>query len=178
MAGVMDRMRRAALLDTALYEEVEADTHATWQAVGVVILSSLGAGIGSGASHGVGGVAVWTLIVLVGWYAWAYLTYVIGSRFLPEPQTNVTHGELLRTIGFSSSPGVLRLLGIIPGLRSIVFAVVSVWMLVAMIIAVRQALDYTSTYRAIGVCSIGWLAILILIFIFASPLSSRILIPG
>ena len=178
MAGVIDRMRRAALLDSTLYEEVEADPRATWQAVGVVVLSSLGAGIGSGARHGIGGVILWTGIVLGVWYIWAYLTYVIGTRFLPEPQTHADHGELLRTIGFSSSPGVLRVLGIIPGLRGIVFIVVSVWMLVAMIVAVRQALDYTSTYRAIGVCSIGWIAILILIFIFASPLSSGIFSAG
>ena len=71
MAGLINRMRRAALLDTTLYEEVEADTHATWQAIGVVAFSSLAAGIGSGASQGVGGMLAWTLIVLIGWYIWA-----------------------------------------------------------------------------------------------------------
>jgi len=92
----------------------------------------------------------------VGWYIWAYLTYFIGTRLLPEPQTKADHGELLRTIGFSSSPGLIRVLGIIPGLQGIVFPIAAIWMLVAMIIAVRQALDYTSTLRAIGVCIIGW----------------------
>ncbi len=177
MADFIDRMKRAALLDITLYEDVEADTNATWQSVGVVVLSSLAAGIGSGIMHGVGSMVTWTLIVLLGWYIWAYLTYFIGVRILPEPQTNADHGELLRTIGFSSSPGVLRILGIIPDLRGIVFTIVNIWMLVAMIIAVRQALDYTSTYRAIGVCSIGWLAILILILILASSLSGEILMP-
>ncbi len=178
MASFIDRMRRAALLDTALYEEVEADPNATWQAVGVVVVSSLAAGIGSGTSYGIGGMIGWTMVVLIGWYIWAYLTYIIGSKLLPEPQTNADHGELLRTIGFSSAPGVLRILGIIPGLTGIVFAIVGVWMLVAMIIAVRQALDYSSIYRAIGVCSIGWLVILLLVFIFASPLSSEMLMLG
>jgi hypothetical protein len=40
-------------------------------------------------------------------------------------------------------------------------------MLVAMVIAVRQALDYTSTFRAVGVCVIGWIiqtVILLLLF--------------
>jgi len=75
--------------------------------------------------------------------------------------------EKLRTIGFSSSPGLIRLLGIIPGLAGIVLVVASVWMLIAMVIAVRQALDYRSTLRAIGVCVIGWIiqgAILVLVF--------------
>jgi hypothetical protein len=64
---------------------------------------------------------------------------------------------LLRTIGFSSSPGVLRVLGIIPMLGNILNFIVGIWMLVAMVIAVRQALDYNSTWRAVGVCLIGWI---------------------
>jgi hypothetical protein len=62
----------------------------------------------------------------------------------------------LRTIGFSSAPGLIRVLGIIPILGGIVFFVASIWMLVAMVIAVRQALDYSGTLRAVGVCAIGW----------------------
>mgnify|MGYP000513001694 CR=1 FL=1 len=95
---------------------------------------------------------------LVGWYVWAFLTYIIGTKLLPEAQTHADHGELLRTIGFASSPGLIRLLAIIPGVGTIVDFLASGWMLVAMVVAVRQALDYESTYRAIGVCLIGWLA--------------------
>src|SRR6266545_6843095 len=109
MAGFLARMLRAALLDTALYEEVEADSRATWQAVGVVLLSSLASGLGSGARDGVRGVVVHTLVVLIAWYTWAYLSYFIGATFLPEAQTRANHGELLRTLGFSSAPGILRL---------------------------------------------------------------------
>jgi hypothetical protein len=100
-------------------------------------------------------VLIWALL---GWYAWAFLTYFIGTKFLAEPQTRADHRELLRTIGFSSAPGLIRILGIIPvpGFRSLLFQVAAIWMLVAMVIAVRQALDYTSTGRAIGVCVIGW----------------------
>jgi hypothetical protein len=87
---------------------------------------------------------------------WAFLTYYIGTRLLPEPRTRADYGQLLRTIGFASAPGLIRVVGIIPGLGAIVFAVAGVWMLIAMVIAVRQALDYTSTWRAVGVCAIGW----------------------
>ena len=97
-----------------------------------------------------------TVGALFGWYVWAFLTYIIGSKLFPEPQTHSTHRELLRTIGFASSPGIIRVLAIIPALAPIVFFVASVWMLVAMVIAVRQALDYHSTLRAVGVCVIGW----------------------
>jgi hypothetical protein len=156
MASLTDRMIRAAKLDVGLYEEVETDTTAMKQAMSVVLLASLAAGIGNLAHGGVVGLIVGALAALISWYIWAYLTYYIGTKFLPESQTNSTPGELLRTLGFASSPGILRVLGIIPGLAGIVFTVVAVWMLIAMVIAVRQALDYTSTWRAVGVCVIGW----------------------
>ena len=156
MASLKDRMIRAAKLDVQLYEEVEADQGAMGQATTVVVLSAVAAGVGSGGA-GLFAIVWGTIAALVGWYVWAFLTYFIGTRLLPEPQTRADHGELLRTIGFSSTPGVLRVFGIIPGLMPLVFSVTGLWMLVAMIIAVRQALDYSSTLRAVGVCLIGWL---------------------
>ena len=157
MTSFLDRMLRAAKLDVNLYEEVEADTGAMRQAMGVVVLSSIAAGIGSIATGGLGGILMGTIAALIGWFVWAFLTYYIGTKLLPEPQTRADLGELLRTIGFSSSPGLIRVLGIIPGLGGVVFIVASIWMLVAMVIAVRQALDYESTLRAVGVCVIGWI---------------------
>ena len=85
----------------------------------------------------------------------------LGTRLLPQEQTHADMGELLRTTGFSSAPGVLRIFGFIPVLGPLVVMVSSVWMLVAMVIAVRQALDYTSTLRAFAVCFIGWIVMLL-----------------
>jgi len=168
MTNFKDRIIRAAKLDINLYEEVEADKGAMGQAMGVVVLSSIAAGVGSIGVGGLGGILMGTIVALIAWYVWAYLTYFIGTKFLAEPQTKADHGELLRTIGFSSSPGLIRVLGIIPGLRAVVFLVASIWMLVAMIIAVRQALDYESTLRAVGVCVIGWIIqALILMLLFS-----------
>lgn len=157
MGGLGERMVRAAKLDASLYEEVEADRGALGQATTVVILASVASGVGASAAGGVGGFLFGTVASLVGWYIWAFLTYWIGTRFLSEPQTSADYGELLRTIGFSSAPGVIQVVGIIPGLTTLVFLVASIWMLVAMVIAVRQALDYTTTLRAVGVCVIGWI---------------------
>ena len=96
------------------------------------------------------------------------MTYFIGAKIIPEPQTKADHGEFLRTIGFSSSPGLIRVLAIIPGIAGIVFTITSIWMLVAMVIAVRQALDYNSKLRAVGVCAIGWIIqTLILVVLFS-----------
>lgn len=168
MADFKDRIIRAAKLDPHLYEEVEADKGAMRQAMGVVVLSSLAAGVGSIASVGFVGVLTGTIFALAGWYIWAYLTYFIGTKLLPEPQTDSNPGELLRTIGFSSSPGLIRIFAIIPGLAGVVFLVASIWMLVAMVIAVRQALDYRSTWRAVGVCAIGWIIQVLFLSLFFS----------
>jgi len=151
----IERMIGAAKLDTRVYEEVEADRTATPQALAVVVLASAAAGIGIG--EGLRGLLFGTVAGLLGWVIWAWLIYFIGTRWLPEPGTQADTGELLRTIGFATSPGILRVLGVVPGLGPIVFVVTTVWTLVAVIVAVRQALDYRSTTRAVGVCLIGWL---------------------
>ena len=162
------RVIRAAKLDASLYEEVEKDTQALPQAMGVVILSAVAAGIGlaSRIKVGMAGILFGAFAGLISWYIWALLTYLIGTKFLPEPQTKADLGELLRTIGFSSSPGLIRVLGIIAGFERAVFSFAAAWMLVAMVIAVKCALDYKSIWRAVGVCLIGWIVqVLLLAFL-------------
>jgi len=170
MSNLTGRIIRAAKLDVQLYEEVEADTTAMSQAVGVVILSSIAAGIGSMGKGGILGIFAITIVALIGWIVWACLAYIIGTKFFPEPGTKSDVGELLRTIGFSSSPGLIRILGIIPGLSTIIFWGATIWMLMAMVIAVRTALDYKSTLRAVFVCLIGYvvqtMVVLLLLTIF------------
>ena len=163
-----NRIIRAVRLDSNLYEEVEADKGAMWQAMAVVVLSSIAAGIGLYKTGGFNGIITGTMASLISWYVWAYLTYFIGTKFLPEKQTQADLGELLRTIGFSSSPGLFRFFYFIPGVGVLVYLISSLWMLVAMIIAVRQALDYNSTLRAVGVCVIGYVIQLFVLVLIVS----------
>ena len=152
----VNRIIRACKLDISLYEEVEADKNATLQAALVVVLSSLAAGVGA-LSLGASNFLMAPILSLISWYLWAYLIYFIGAKLFPEPNTKADHGQLLRTIGFSSAPGLIRIFGFTPDLMSITFIGAGIWMLIAMVIAVRQALDYESTWRAIGVVVIGFL---------------------
>ena len=154
----LQRLIGAAALDPAIYEEVEADAKATGQALSVVIASSFAAGLGARSWGGTtfGNVAFFGLVSLLAWAAWAVLTFQIGTRILPEAQTRADVGQLLRTIGFASAPGILRVFGLLPAVTLPVFALTSVWMLAAMVVAVRQALDFRSTTRAIAVCLLGW----------------------
>lgn len=162
MASFTERMIGAAKLDVRTYEEVEADTGALGQAMGVVVLQSIAAGIGSLAYGGVTGLVIGTIAGLIGWFLWALVIFVVGTKLLPEPQTKSDVPELMRTIGFASAPGLLMVFGVIPILGGLVRLGVSIWMLVAMVIAVRQALDYKSTGRAVGVCVLGWLAYIVI----------------
>jgi len=165
---LINRMIRAARLDAKLYEEVEADKTALTQSILVVILSSLAAGVGSIVQAGFFGIITGTIAALIGWLIWSYLAYIIGTKLLPVPETRADYGELLRTIGFSSSPGLIRILGIIPFLFKLTFIIAAIWAFIAMVIAVRQALDYKSTFRAVGVCIIGWIIQMIVLAIFFS----------
>ena len=157
MIKLFDQMLRAARFDSHLYEEVEADSTALVPAMTVVVISSIAAGIGTITERGPSGIVIGTFTALASWFIWSLLTYFIGTKLLPEPQTRADPGQLLRTIGFSSSPGVIRILGVIPALGIVAFAVSAVWSLIAMVVAVRQALDYTSTVRAVMVCILGWI---------------------
>lgn len=161
MSSFTERMIGAARLDVATYEEVEADTSATGQALLVVVLSSVAAGLSYVTLNGISGVIWGTLFAIVGWLIWAGITYIVGTKILPEPQTKSDMGELLRTIGFAMSPGILRILGILPFIGLLVNLVIFFWLLAAVVVAVRQALDYKSTGRAIGVCFVGFLVYIV-----------------
>ena len=162
MATFQNRLFRAIKLDGSLYEEVEADSAALTQSILMIFLSSLAAGIGSIWSLGISGIISGTLSTFILWLIWAYLTYLVGVKFLPEETTQSTYTELLRTTGFASAPGILRILGIIPGIGSIINFIAWIWMLIAMVVAVKHALDYSNIVRAAAVSVLGWIIFVII----------------
>ena len=164
ISNFFSRIFRAIKIDPELYEEVEHDKSATFQAAIVVILSSLAAGVGAihlGASNFIFG----PLISLASWYFWAFLIFIVGTKLFPDKQTRSDHGELLRTIGFSSAPGLIRIFGVTPELMTVTFVGSSFWMLACMVVAVRQALDYKSLWKAFGVVILCWFIQAILLFV-------------
>ena len=143
------RMIGAARLHSQTFEEVEADPSATRQALLVVLLVALATGVGSLEVGGVRGLIVGVAIGLVGWATWAGITYFIGTRLFRTAETHANWGQLARTLGFAQSPGIFKVFGFIPGVGPVILFAVFVWQLAAMVVAIRQALDYTSTWRAI-----------------------------
>jgi len=165
MASMTERMIGAAKLDVQIYEEVEADQSATTQAAIVVAIVAVASGIGS-AQGGAAGIFGGLIAAFAGWLVWSGVTYLIGDKLLDG---TATWGELLRTIGFAQSPGVLYVLGVIPGVGGVIRLLVAIWLLVAGIIAIRQALDF-STGKAVATALLGWLAMLLLAAAIMVPL--------
>jgi hypothetical protein len=163
MASFTERMIGAAKLDAGIYEEVEADKTAMGQALAVVVLQGIAGGISSPTTHGASDVVVLLAGALIGWFLWALAVYLIGTKLMPEPQTQSDMGELLRTMGFAAAPGVLVVLRFIPVLGPLVALAGLIWRLAATVVAVRQALDYESTSRAVTVCILGGLAYVIVV---------------
>jgi len=157
-SSLTDRMLGAARLDVHTYEEVEADEEATSQAAIVVAIVAIASAIGSSGGGGPGAIAG-LLGAFGGWLVWTGVTWVIGDKILGG---TATFGQLLRTIGFAQSPGVLYVLGVVPAIGVLLRFAVAIWLLVAGVIAIRQALDF-STGKAIATAVLGWLAMLLLL---------------
>ena len=154
---MLRRMIGAATFNVHVYEEVEADRSATLQAFGVVILVSLVSGIGYLITGGINGLIGAIIFALIGWALWALIIYWIGTTLFRTSQTRADWGQLLRTLGFAQSPGVLRIFGLIPIIGPVIFFATSLWQLATTVVAVRQALDYTSTLRAVGVVLVAFI---------------------
>jgi hypothetical protein len=156
MSTFASRLFGSARLNAQSYEEVESDTHANLQAVGIVVLSSLAAALGTGTTN-LASIGALLVVALASWVIWVLLTLLIGTQLLPGDSTRSDFGQLLRTTGFSATPGVFRIFGLVPVIGWAIFLAATVWMLFSFVVAVRQALDYSNTRRALAVCLLGWL---------------------
>jgi hypothetical protein len=182
MLSLFGRMVRASKLDADLYREVGADTRASGQAIAIVTLASLATGIGTGIAGFFKMAGLWSilglLIGLIGsvivWFGWSFFNYIIGTKIFKVPETSATMGELLRTVGFSISPGVLGIFVFIPVVGGLIWIGAFIWALIAGIVAIRHALNFT-TGRTIATCMVSWLACIVIVFLVVTPLSDRLL---
>lgn len=158
--SIVDRMKGAAMLDIATYEEVEHDEEATGQAAVVVLIVAICTAIGA-VWRGGPSIIAGPISAILGWLLWSAVTYLIGAKLLGGI---ATWGELLRTIGFAQSPGVLMIFGIVPILGGVVRAIVMIWLLIAGVVAIRQALDF-STGKAVITALLGWCTLVLLAFL-------------
>jgi hypothetical protein len=173
------KLFRAARLDASLYDEIKADRKASWQAFLVVILVSLTIGVGIGIAGWfalAGAWSIWGILAcLIGsvivWFVWSFLAYFIGTRVFKGTRTTASPGVVLRTVGFSGSPGMLGIFVFVPVAGAVVLIGASVWALAAGVVAVKHSLSLT-TGRAVATCLVSWLACALTIVLVIIPLSS------
>jgi hypothetical protein len=170
MASFQERFIGALKVQPATFEEVEHDTTATSQAAIVVVAASVSSGLGWIWLGGFTGVIERTVISLVAWVVAAALVWIIGTKVLPGKNTEADLGQLLRTMGFARAPGLFGVIAIIPILGWALAFLIGIWGLIATVIAVRQALDYDDTVRAVIVCVLAWIGGFILMAIVGGVL--------
>ena len=151
----LNRIFRSVKIDPEVFNEVQKDKNATISAAIVVILSSSAAGIGA-ASLGASNFLLAPVFSLISWFVWAYIVYFVGVKLFPDTKTKTTQFALLRAIGFSSAPGMIRIFGFNEDLMTVTFIGEAFWMLVCMVVAVKETLNYKSLWKAFGVVIISW----------------------
>jgi hypothetical protein len=157
MHRFLDRLLRAAKLDPDLYKEVAADTKAMFSAMMAVFLYSMASAYGTFGRAGTFGIQFGMITTLFGWYVWAFSCYFIAVRLLPETRVDIDRKAVLRALGFASSPGLIRLLGLLPEMAGVTFVIASIWMIVAAVVVIKQVLNFKSTFRAAVVCILAWI---------------------
>ncbi len=172
LRSMPERMVGAALLKVDTFEDVEHDRSATLQAALVVVLVAISSGIGGllTADAGVVGLLFGIGRGVLGWAVWAGVTWVIGTTVLRTPETQADWGQMARGTGFAQTPGIFTILTVIPGVGGLIGLILLVWQLAAMVVAVRQSLDYTSTWRAFFVVLIGFIIVAVILAVLYSAL--------
>ena len=170
MASLPERMVGAMKADVKTFQELEADPNALGQAVIVIVIAAVASMIGNIFRGGITGGLLSLVTSLIGYAVWTVMIVLIGTKLMPEPTTKADFAEGFRVIGFTASPGVFSVLAIIPFLGPVIQFLISIWMLVIGVIAVREVLDYSNTGRAIIVCVIAMIIYLCLLFLVMVPL--------
>ena len=102
-------------------------------------------------------IAFFSIVALIAWAAWALVTFEVGSRLMPEPRDarrrrRAASHDRLR----GDARPAARLWASCRVPRRPVFVITSIWMLLAMVVAVRQALDYRARREPSPSASLGW----------------------
>lgn len=170
MATFGERMIGAMKLDANTFEEIERDPAALGQAVTVIVIAAVSSGIGNIWRIGVTPIVGGVIGTLIAYLIWTGIVFLVATKVMPAPGTKSDFKEALRVLGFAAAPGVFYILAIIPFLGPIIGFFVWVWTLIVMVVAVRQAFDYTDTFKALLVCVIGFIGFIIAYMVIALPL--------
>lgn len=160
----LTKLIRAAKLDSSLYEAIEHDPTALNHAAVAIILINVCSAIGEviydirlqetaiAADPLLIGMIVGAAVfmALAKWFILTGIIYLIGVRVF---KGTAGFREILRTIAFAYTPVALQILLPLFMMYEWIFLVLvgtNVWMIAALVIAVRQSLDLT-TGKSLGI---------------------------
>ena len=159
------RVVGALKLDANTFEDIERDPTAIRQAVGIIALAALASNLGQIWRLGIGSMLIGVCSSLISYMLWAVVVWLAGTKLMPEPATKADFAETFRTIAFAASPGLIGVVTIVPFLgwmlMLLLTPVILIWSLAAMVVAVRQVLDYSDTFKAVVVVLIGFVVYLV-----------------
>ncbi len=152
--SLIDRMVGVSTLKPAVFSDIRRDVDATTQALAVVAIAAIAAGIGAIGSDQPG--IIWQVVMaVVGWVVFSLVAFFIGSIFASKTES-ITLGQVLRLIGFAQAPKVLGALAFIPLIGVIAGFFAAIWFLIVAIYALREAFNVpTGTAAGIGVLSLA-----------------------
>ncbi len=164
-----DRVVGAMKLDPNAFEDVERDPTAIGQSVGVIVLAAVAEGIGFIYYGGLTGIVRGAFSAIIGFLVWSLIIWLVGTKLMPEPATKADFPETFRVLGFAAAPGLATVITIIPIIGWLLLFVIWLWRIAAMVVAVRQVLDYSTTGKAIVVVLIGFVINLIVTLLILAP---------
>ena len=88
---------------------------------------------------------------IVLWAMWVTLLLMVGGGLMRSADTQTSWAELGRVVGFAYTPRMLSLFAFIPSIGWLFLTIGFFWTLVGVVVAVRHALDFDSTGRAVAV---------------------------
>jgi hypothetical protein len=173
-----ERVVGALKLEPRAFEDVERDTTAISQAVGVIALAAVSSGIGNVWYGGIAGIVLGVITSLIGYVLWAVVVWLVGTKVMPDPGTNADFQQTFRVLGFAAAPGVLGVVTIIPILGWLLMFLIWMWSIAAMVVAVKEVLDYTDTFKAVIVVIIGFVVNLVVTMILGAMFVGTALLTG
>lgn len=173
-----ERVVGAMKLEPRAFEDVERDTTAISQAVGVIALAAVSAGIGNVWYGGIAGIVFGVITSLIGYVLWAVVVWLVGTKVMPDPGTNADFQETFRVLAFAAAPGVLGIVTIIPILGWLLMLLIWLWSIAAMVVAVKEVLDYTDTFKAVIVVIIGFVVNLVVTMVLSAMFVGTALLTG
>jgi len=136
-----ERVTAAATMKWEVYEEVRKDPIASSQARVIVATGAAAAAIGA-FWGGPLAIIAYLLAGVIGWVAFAYLTYWVGTTVFPGRKSDETRTLLFQALGIASAPRILMLSGLVlPLFAPLIALALFIWVLATAVPATQYALE-------------------------------------